>query len=135
MAVRLMGEVWGHSRARGTALLLLLAIADSGDDDTRECYARARTLQRKARTSPRWFDYLVTKLEELGELRVYSRPDSRDSLYVVQSFNPDEWEVHFRENNYPEGGGNIKDPERQQVIKDRRSTQPRRPKYRKHGKS
>ena len=72
MSIKLMTEVWEHADAKGSELLLLLAIADFANDDG-HAFPAMETLARKTRLSKRNVQYLVCKLEDTGLLRVDKR--------------------------------------------------------------
>ena len=70
MSVRVMGNVWSSSQAKGSALLVLLAIADHCHDDGDGAYPSINTLAKKTRLTRRNVQLLLRKLEVLGELEV-----------------------------------------------------------------
>lgn len=70
VSIKVTSHVWEHSDQRGTALLLLLAIADHAHDDGGGAYPSIPKLARKARTTERNVKLLLPKLEAAGELRV-----------------------------------------------------------------
>ena len=70
MSIQAMNRVWQHSRAKGSELLLLLAIADFAKDDGSGAWPSVETLAHKTRLSDRNVQYLVDKLVAAGELDV-----------------------------------------------------------------
>ncbi|MBX6391150.1 MAG: helix-turn-helix domain-containing protein [Frankia sp.] len=64
-----MSQVWEHSRQHGSALLVLLAIADFADDDG-WAYPSIERLAEKARMSTRNVRYVLRHLEASGELMI-----------------------------------------------------------------
>lgn len=64
-----MASVWEHSRQKGTALLMLLAIADNANDYG-EAWPAVGTLARKCRMTVRNAQMLIKQLQEAGELVV-----------------------------------------------------------------
>lgn len=64
-----MTQVWAHSRAKGSALLLLLAIADHADDNGR-AFPGVESLARKARASETTAHRLLRELVRDGELEI-----------------------------------------------------------------
>jgi Helix-turn-helix domain len=68
MSVTVMSRVWQLSAAKGTELLLLLAIADFADDAGR-AFPSVHTLSEKVRLTERPVRYLLRKLERMGELK------------------------------------------------------------------
>lgn len=69
MSVQVMSQVWKGSQHGGSALLMLLAIADFSDDDGK-AYPAVATLARKCRIKPRNANYLLRQLQDSGELIV-----------------------------------------------------------------
>ncbi len=64
-----MTQVWDRSRAEGTALLMLLALADFSDDQGNS-YPGVPALALKCRMSVRNAGYLLKALQDSGELEV-----------------------------------------------------------------
>lgn len=69
MSVEVTAAVWKSSKASGTALLVLLAIADYADRDGR-AYPSITSIAEKVRTSERNVQKLLRKLEAMGEIGV-----------------------------------------------------------------
>lgn len=69
MSIKIMTHVWEYSTQKGTALLLLLALADSADD-AGQCYPGIAYLGRKVRMSERNTQRLLARLIKAGELRI-----------------------------------------------------------------
>lgn len=69
MSIKVMTAVWAKSKQKGSALLLLLAIADHADE-TGKAYPSVDTLAGKIRMTPRNTQFLLRKLEESGELNI-----------------------------------------------------------------
>ena len=67
MSVSVMSAVWRDSRAKGSELLLLLAIADFADDSG-IAFPSVPTLAEKVRLSERSVHYLIKILQASGEL-------------------------------------------------------------------
>lgn len=65
-----MSWVWEQSRAEGTDRLILLAIADSANDDGGNAFPSIETLSDKAKVSERTVQRSVRSLVLLGELQV-----------------------------------------------------------------
>ena len=63
-----MSLVWENSRARGTSLLVMLALADWASDDGGNIYPAIETIAKKTRISVRAVQYEIRKLTDLGEL-------------------------------------------------------------------
>lgn len=68
MSFRAYSLVWERTRAKGSNLLMLLAIADYAKDDGRWAYASARTLTWKSRLTGRGGELVLTKLVADGEV-------------------------------------------------------------------
>lgn len=84
MSVRCLSRVWEHSRHSGTALLMMLAIADFADDDGR-AYPSIATLAKKCRMSPRNVNLILAELRKSGELTVrQNEGPNATNLYVVR---------------------------------------------------
>lgn len=69
MSIKIMADVWRNSKATGSALLVLLAIADFANDDGTS-YPSISTLAAKARMSVRNARYVIDNLVQAGELVV-----------------------------------------------------------------
>lgn len=69
MSIKVQSYVWENSKATGSALLLLLAIADFAHDDGTGAWPSTDTLAKKCRQSIRNVAYLLRKLEDSGELK------------------------------------------------------------------
>jgi hypothetical protein len=65
-----MANVWEHSQHKGSALLLMLAIADFAKDDGTGAWPSVETLAAKMRMTSRNTQLLLRKLEASGELRI-----------------------------------------------------------------
>ena len=91
MSIRVMSNVWKNSAAKGSTLLLLLAIADYAHDDGGGAYPSVKTLSEKIRMTERNVQLLTKKLEKLGELEVLriGAPD-RTNIYRVKTFQDGE---------------------------------------------
>ena len=71
MSIRVMTNVWENSIAKGSVLLLLLAIADNANDDG-EAWPGTEYLAHKIRMSERQVIRLRQKLYDSGELEYIS---------------------------------------------------------------
>ena len=69
MSIKRQAEVWRHSNEKGSALLLLLAIADFADDEG-VAFPSVKTLSQKIRMSQRNTRYRLKRLEKSGELTI-----------------------------------------------------------------
>lgn len=68
MSIKVQSYVWENSKADGSALLLLLAIADHSHDDGAGAYPSVATLAAKCRQTERNTQLLLRKLEDMGEI-------------------------------------------------------------------
>jgi len=82
MSIRVMTKVWEHSRMKGSALLLLLAISDFADDEG-IAFPGTYTLSKKIRMSERQVIRLRQILYDSGELEYVSGGNGKgDKLSV-----------------------------------------------------
>jgi len=65
-----MTDVWDNCKLSGSALLIVLAMADYCNDD-RKCWPATKTLAHKARLSQRHTQRIIARLEEAGYVTVY----------------------------------------------------------------
>ena len=72
MSIEVMTRVWRYSQQSGTALLILLALADWADDYG-YCYPGHTAIARKARTTERNVYLILNRLAEMGEIRIVRR--------------------------------------------------------------
>lgn len=70
MSIHVMSEVWAHSRARGTALLVHLAFADNADRESRLAWPSNESLTQRTRASLRSVQRAKRELEDLGALEL-----------------------------------------------------------------
>ena len=73
MSIQVMDWVWRNSIHKGTALLVMLAIADHCHDDGDGAYPSIEILARKTRLSSRQVKRVVQQLEASGELEINER--------------------------------------------------------------
>jgi hypothetical protein len=84
VSIRVMSLVWDNSRAEGSQLLLLLALADFGNDQGSQIWPSIETLARKCRRSTRSVQRDIADLEALGELAVDRKTGrGRTNSYTV----------------------------------------------------
>jgi hypothetical protein len=83
MSIKIMTKVWAESEQKGSALLLLLAIADHADDNGR-AYPSVDALAEKIRMTPRNTQFLLRKIEQSGELIVEPNAGPRGcNVYTI----------------------------------------------------
>jgi hypothetical protein len=84
MATKIMTEVWEHSQAKGSALLLLLALSDFADSDHAQCWPAVQRLAFMIRMSERNTQYLLRRLAADGHIAIHLRGSPRKTnLYQV----------------------------------------------------
>ncbi len=82
-----MSDVWKHSKASGSALLVLLAVADFANEEG-TAYPSIETLAKKARMSPRNARYVIGDLVKAGELVVKRNAGPKGcNLFKVKTAN------------------------------------------------
>lgn len=88
MSIKAMTLVWERSRAKGSELLVLLAIADYAQDDGREAFPTMRTLAEKSRMTERGVREIIRRLEAAGELEVERNTSRRPAKpgYIPRQF-------------------------------------------------
>lgn len=87
MGYKVTTAVWDNSKAKGGDLLVLIAIADSADNETGEAFPSIRYLAEKSRLSERTVQYAITRLVSLGELEVLQNT-GRVNTFRVTLFLP-----------------------------------------------
>lgn len=70
MSIEAMSQVWKRSKEKGSALLLLLAIADNYNEDKGCAWPSVEYLSKKCRMTPRNVNLLLTRLQEHGAITV-----------------------------------------------------------------
>jgi hypothetical protein len=84
MSTRITAEVWERSQAKGSALLLLLALADYADSVHGQCWPAVQRLSMLIRMSERNTQYLLRKLEADGHISIHLQASPRKTnLYQV----------------------------------------------------
>jgi Helix-turn-helix domain len=78
-----MERVFTSSKARGSARLVLLAIAWHAHDDGTQAYPKVRTLAAEANLKERQVQNILRRLEASGELVVERRPHRTHLMTVV----------------------------------------------------
>lgn len=90
MSILIQTEVWKHSKASGTDLLLLLAIADNADEQSRQAFPAVKTIAEKCRITERGAQKCIRSLTKLGELAVtaeYTQAGrQRRNTYTIQEY-------------------------------------------------
>ena len=102
MSIKVMSQVWEHSRHKGSTLLLLLAIADFADDSGMAFPSRP-VLAKKIRMSERSVQRLRQELYDSGELRYVKGGNEPGDRLVVQVY-PKGDKLSARETNQVDKG-------------------------------
>jgi hypothetical protein len=84
MSVRIVAEVWEQAQVKGSALLLLLALADHADSVHARCYPSIPRLAHLIRMSPRNTQYLLRKLEAAGHLAIQHTPRQPNQYQLLR---------------------------------------------------
>lgn len=77
MSVRAISRVWERSRAKGSELLVLLAIADYADDSGRDAWPMMTTIAQKSRLSERGLREVMRRLVADAELAIEANVEGR----------------------------------------------------------
>lgn len=84
MSIKIMTHVWEHSHHKGSALLMLLAIADHANDDG-QCWPSLPRLAARCRVGKRQAIKLIQFLEGAGAISVrHGRGRGRASVYTIK---------------------------------------------------
>ncbi|XVS67851.1 helix-turn-helix domain-containing protein [Actinosynnema sp. CA-299493] len=78
-----MTWVWEHAEAAGTDLLLLLAIADSADDQGRNAWPSIADLSRKTRLDERTVQRRLKRLHDQGRIAIEIGGGRRRNRYAI----------------------------------------------------
>lgn len=92
MSIAVMSRVWKYSQHSGSALLVLLAIADFARDDG-SAWPSIETLAGKARISERQTIRIIKKLEDSEELRVKHRRHAGNFYMIALDILSDKMSV------------------------------------------
>lgn len=99
MSWRAYSLVWERTRAKGSNLLMMLAVADYAKDDGRWAWPSARTLTWKSRLTGRGGELVLTRLVSDGELwPEWHERERRFYLHIRCIFD---WEVYKTEGPLP----------------------------------
>lgn len=85
MSIKVMQEVWDNARVTQGTLLVLLSLADSADEKSRECWPAISTIAAKSRLSERQVQRCITELQEAGIVVVTANAGrSGSNLFRIQ---------------------------------------------------
>jgi len=88
VSIEIQTEVWRYSRSKGSQRLLLIAIADNCNTESRTAWPTTAYLAGKTLLTQRSIHRLSSELEELGELEVHrNRGRNRSNLYRIRRYN------------------------------------------------
>ena len=91
MSIRTQAWLWEHSPAKGGDLLLLLALADFGNDEGSNAWPSVETLADKCRTDRRTVQRMLSRLRDRGLIAVLPNAGpggvNRYRLVMVESRN------------------------------------------------
>ena len=88
MSIEIQTEVWRYSKSKGSQRLLLIAIADNCNTESRTAWPTTAYLAGKTLLTQRSIHRLSSELEELGELEVHrNRGRNRSNLYRIRRYN------------------------------------------------
>lgn len=82
MSNKALAYVFEHSKTKGSARVLMLAIADMANDDG-ECWPGKARLEKKVNVTLRNVIKLIQECERQGELAVIERPDTTNRYAIV----------------------------------------------------
>lgn len=86
MSIRITDQAWRLSQSSGNELLLLLALADNADEDSRLCWPSVPYLAKKTRLGVRTVQRLLEKLAAAGEIEITRRPQ-KSSVYKLRAWS------------------------------------------------
>ena len=86
MSIRVTKRVWEHSRQRGNALLVMLALADFAGDDGR-AWPSTSTLAKMTRQSKRHVITTLSRLADEGEIRPVGTGPRKVVVYEITPEN------------------------------------------------
>lgn len=82
MSNKALSYIFEHSKTKGSARVLMLAIADMANDEG-ECWPGKARLEKKINVTLRNVIKLVQECERMGELAVIERPDATNRYVIV----------------------------------------------------
>lgn len=85
MSIAVMSWVWSNSKTKGSARLVLLALADNANDDG-VCWPSIATVAKKANLERRYVIDILKQLENDGEIKVERRRNgklNKSNVYMV----------------------------------------------------
>jgi hypothetical protein len=99
VSIEIQTEVWRYSKSKGSQRLLLIAIADNCNTESRTAWPTTAYLANKTLLTQRSIHRLVAELEELGELEIYrNRGRNRSNLYRIPRFDATQDDIAVEEN-------------------------------------
>lgn len=99
VSIEIQTEVWRYSKSKGSQRLLLIAIADNCNTESRTAWPTTAYLAGKTLLTQRSIHRLVAELEELGELEIArNRGRNRSNLYRIPRFDATQGDISVEEN-------------------------------------
>jgi hypothetical protein len=98
MSIKIMNQIWEHSKQKGSSLLLLLAIADHADDDG-YCWPGIENLAQKIRMSDRQTTRILEQLEKRRELYIQHSRRHGNKYVILAGKSPDEIRAVLKKRN------------------------------------
>ena len=105
VSIKIMSRVWACSQTAGGELLVMLALADFANDDG-ESWPSIPVLAEKARLTDRQVQYVLPKLQAIGELKIQRSNGGRNrrNRYIINV--PENGEIisvkNIHRNNFSE---------------------------------
>lgn len=96
MSIKRISAVWDQSRAKGTTLLVLLAIADNASDNGL-AWPGLETIAQRARVGKRAVIAHLRKLEDLDELVIFRRPGQHNYYLIKVGLTEDQHRAALEE--------------------------------------
>ncbi len=75
--------IWLHSKMTGSARVLMLAIADLTNDESKKAWPKRETLAAYVHVNARHISELIAECERAGELVVVAKPGRSHEYYIV----------------------------------------------------
>lgn len=123
-------HVWKHSKAKGVALLVMIAIADMANDEG-DCWPGRTSLAEKCRISERYSQVITNKLAAMGELEVFVQngidtSTGKTNRYHVVGVNSDSPRADQRGESgiTPGANGDSPDPSIDPSVEEQPSNDP-----------
>lgn len=91
MSLDISAEVWKHSQQSGSELIVMLALADNADTDSRLAWPSIAYLARKSRMTDRGVQKVLRRLEDSGEIEIRQPTTGRKTnTYRINEYPVDQ---------------------------------------------